>query len=398
MNTDVSRGSTMKLHTLRKFIIMKYRQFRFWIFVIGIFAIAPPSVQSQENNVIMSHHGYGIGGFSLFEPDIPTPSIAPFVMFLPGWSVTNPDNYGALLDHLVKTGHVVAMVFYMNDSNTPTPTFTDNVMKGLRNALDELANPGHVQPDMSHFSIIGHSAGALEAVNYAIVASDYDMPNAGLLFGITPGTSQVARKWNWLPCQMYRYGGIPIFPDDILNTDPNWNQEAPFQRMNSCMMLRNVTRIPSLTYMVMVGGDRDGFARNDDALSILEGATQVPVERRIFYCMNTKIQLNDKNRLDIELANHYFASSLDMDYNNNSPQGITLFGVNSRRVARVTERQNRRMEMHQQQVVNTLDNELWSLFDQAEQVAFDGNSWTLPVTHVDQLSGTIGRLPLCSKP
>jgi hypothetical protein len=59
------------------------------------------------------------------------------------------------------------------------------------------------------------------------------------------------------------------------------------------------------------------------------------------------------------------------------------------------------MEARQQQVVNVLDHELWDLFDQTEQVAFGGASWTLPVTPLDQLAQTVDvndRAPYCVKP
>lgn len=375
-----------------------------WVGIVGMVVAGLQYAQAQAQEVLphaavaMSHHGYGIGGFSLFEPQAPTPAKAPFVVFLPGWTVTNPDNYGAWLDRLVKTGHVVAMVFYMDNSSTPTPTYTANVMLGLHNALAELAKPGHVQPDLSRFAIIGHSSGALEAVNYAIEAADYGLPAAGLLFGINPGTSQVTQQWRWLPCLTYRYGSPPILPDTVMNTEPNWGQEAPDQRWTSCMMLRDVTRIPPDSHLVMVGADRDGFARNEDALRILEGAAQVPPQQRIFYCMTTEPRPTGGQ---LALANHYIASALDIAYDNGSPQGITLFGDNPRLVARATERQRRRMEARQQQVVNALDDELWGLFDQAEQVAFDEARWTLPVTHTDQLAQTVGfarRTPYCIKP
>lgn len=379
-----------------------------WIGVMGmlvaglLYAHTQAKAQDQDPlphaAVAMSHHGYGIGGFSLFEPQAPTPAQAPLVMFLPGWTVSNPDNYGGWLDRLVKTGHVVAMVFYMDNSSTPTPTFTANVMLGLHNALAELAKPGHVQPDLSRFAIIGHSSGALEAVNYAIEAADYGLPAAGLLFGITPGTSQVTQQWRWLPCLTYRYGSLPILPGTVMNTEPNWGQETPAQRWNSCMMLRDVTRLPLGSHLVMVGGDRDGFARNEDALRILEGATQLPAPQRVFYCMTTELPSTDGQ---LALANHYFASALDIAYDNGAPQGITLFGDNPRLVARATERQRRRMEARQQQVINALDYELWDLFAQAEQVVFDGASWTLPVTFPDQLAQTVGfarRVPYCIKP
>ena len=373
-----------------------------WLCFMLLATAGMQQVLAQETaphaGVTMSHHGYGIGGFSLFEPRDPTPAKAPLVVFLPGWTVTNPDNYGAWLDRLVKTGHVVAMVFYMDSSSTPTPTYTANMMLGMQNALAELSRPGHVQPDLSRFSIIGHSSGGLEAVNYAIEAADYGLPPAGLLFGLNPGTSQVTQQWRWLPCLTYRYGSLPILPQTVLNTEPNWGQDTEAQRWSSCMMLRDVTRIPPTTHLVMVGGDRDVFARNEDALRILEGAAQVPAQQRAFYCMTTEPRSAQDQ---LALANHYFPSALDIAYDNGSPQGITLFGDNPRLVERATERQRRRMEVRQQQVVNVLDRELWDLFDQAEQVAFGGASWTLPITPLDQLAQTVGfarRTPYCIKP
>ena len=65
----------------------------------------------------MIKNRYGQGGkeYWIYEPDRPKPKTAPVVIFLHGWSGTNPLYYGAWIDHIVKRGNIVVFPRYQSN-------------------------------------------------------------------------------------------------------------------------------------------------------------------------------------------------------------------------------------------------------------------------------------------
>jgi dienelactone hydrolase len=117
--------------------------------------------------------GLGPRSYWLFEPERPRPEAAPVVVFLHGWFAVNPGFYGAWIDHLVRTGHVVIFPRYQNDIGTMPQDFLPNAMAAIHDAMGVL-NDGvvHVRADSKRFALIGHSAGANLAAQIAALASD----------------------------------------------------------------------------------------------------------------------------------------------------------------------------------------------------------------------------------
>lgn len=122
--------------------------------------------------------GDGPRSYWLFEPADPKPERASVVVFLHGWFAVNPAFYGAWIDHLVRSGHVVVFPRYQNDVGTLPRDFLPNAMAAIRDAIQVLEGGlAHVRPDLKRFALIGHSAGGNLAAQIAAVASD---PHAGL--------------------------------------------------------------------------------------------------------------------------------------------------------------------------------------------------------------------------
>src|SRR6516225_6345312 len=117
--------------------------------------------------------GQGPRSYLIFEPDKPRPEEkVPVVVLLHGWFAVNPGFYGAWIDHLVRTGHVVIFPRYQNDIGTMPQDFLPNAMAAIHDAMGVL-NDGvvHVRADSKRFALIGHSAGANLAAQIAALAS-----------------------------------------------------------------------------------------------------------------------------------------------------------------------------------------------------------------------------------
>jgi acetyl esterase/lipase len=122
--------------------------------------------------------GDGPRSYWVFEPADPKPQCASVVVFLHGWFAVNPAFYGAWIDHLVRSGHIVVFPRYQNDVGTLPREFLPNALAAIRDALDVLeAGIRHVRPDLGRFALIGHSAGGNLAAQIAAVSTD---PHSGL--------------------------------------------------------------------------------------------------------------------------------------------------------------------------------------------------------------------------
>jgi acetyl esterase/lipase len=146
----------------------------------GAPANGPPAsdVVYPHQSVKRFELGDGPRSYWLFEPAEPKPERAAVIVFLHGWFAVNPAFYGAWIDHLVRSGHVVVFPRYQNDVGTLPREFLPNAMAAIRDALGVLeAGVKHVRPDPGRFVLIGHSAGGNLAAQIAAVTSD---PHSGL--------------------------------------------------------------------------------------------------------------------------------------------------------------------------------------------------------------------------
>lgn len=132
---------------------------------------------------------YGVGetAFWLFEPDGPKPAMAPVVLFLHGWTAVDPASYMAWIHHIVQRGHIVIYPVYQIVPTTPFSAGTDNAIQGVKDALVELANLGHVTPDLTRVGAVGHSFGGMMTANFAVRAAAEGLPPIQAIMPAEPG-------------------------------------------------------------------------------------------------------------------------------------------------------------------------------------------------------------------
>jgi pimeloyl-ACP methyl ester carboxylesterase len=135
-----------------------------------------------------AEYGTGPRSYWLFEPRQPTPETAPLVIFLHGWLAVNPGVYGAWIDHLVRSGHIVVFPRYQDDVATHPSEFLPNALEAVNDAILVLStSQGHVRPDLKRFAMIGHSAGGNLAAQMAAVADEADLPRPRAVIVVNPG-------------------------------------------------------------------------------------------------------------------------------------------------------------------------------------------------------------------
>jgi len=120
-----------------------------------------------------THHAATVSGSSahpgdyvLYEPDKPKSTSAPVVVFLHGAQLSDhrPD-YEPLIGNLVKNqGYVV---LYAEEGTNDAANYARSARAAIRAGLTELARPGHVHYDQTHFGIVGFSLGGMVAMRLA---------------------------------------------------------------------------------------------------------------------------------------------------------------------------------------------------------------------------------------
>ncbi len=146
-----------------------------------------PGVQTERRMA-------GVTGYWLLVPtdaggDAMLDERLPLVIFLHGFSAIDPIAYGAWLDHIVQRGAIVLYPIYQSDDQFigGTDQFLPNVRTAVRSAVDELTSDSPDALDLSRVALAGHSAGGLLAVQYALTASESDLPVPTALMTLMPG-------------------------------------------------------------------------------------------------------------------------------------------------------------------------------------------------------------------
>lgn len=158
----------------------------------------PGGSEYRHREVRETEHGEGGLYFWIIEPSRPTPKSAPVVIFLHGWSATNPDTYRGWIEHLAMRGNIVVYPRYQDRLLTPAAEYLPNVVASFRAALAVLKRPGHVVPDLARVAVVGHSVGGVEAVNYAVTAREEGLPVPKAVMSVQPGRGP-ARRVNLVP-------------------------------------------------------------------------------------------------------------------------------------------------------------------------------------------------------
>ncbi|TXN83419.1 alpha/beta hydrolase [Methylobacterium sp. WL8] len=169
----------------------------------------------------------------------------PVVVFLHGWGATNPQSYGAWIDHLARNGWVVLFPRFQEVNRTRPADAVANAEGALKVALDALSADADAKPDLTKVALIGHLAGVPLAMDIAADAKDQGLPAPKLVFGVMPG-------------------GIASGPK------------------SRGVVLGDLTRIAPQTLLVTMIGDRDARAADLAARRLLREASAVPIERKLF--------------------------------------------------------------------------------------------------------------------
>ncbi len=119
----------------------------------------------------------GVQRYWLYEPAEPTPASAPVVLYLHGYGATEPDAYHDLMAHMARKGFTVIYPRYGWPWNPAV--YEQNAVDALVDALDRLAGPGHVDPELDHFAVAGHSLGGILSLRIANRAKTSGLPMPG---------------------------------------------------------------------------------------------------------------------------------------------------------------------------------------------------------------------------
>jgi acetyl esterase/lipase len=115
------------------------------------------------------------------------------VVFYHGWYATSPGVYGAWIEHLVRSGHVVVFPRYHPAMAVPPFDYFNDAMEAVRDALKVLNTAaGHVKPDINRVAVIGHSGGGPLAMQFAAAARDFGLPAPRAVVSLMPG--EVTRR------------------------------------------------------------------------------------------------------------------------------------------------------------------------------------------------------------
>jgi pimeloyl-ACP methyl ester carboxylesterase len=214
-------------------------------------ATGPGGSDYAYDRVVFSEHGEEAGGYLLFEPADPhgggtpvAPAPVPVVLFFSacceGDDLNDIADNGApwldWIEHLVRRGAVVVFPLW-----NPLDPMT-GVITAVRSALAELEGSGHPPTDPAQLVAVGHSFGAMLAVQYAASAADEGLPVPIALLSIAPG-------WGELPCA-----------------------------------LENTRAVPSTTRLLVLVADNDYQAI---ALEIWARLDQIPADRRDFLVVHS---------------------------------------------------------------------------------------------------------------
>ncbi|MDR0481505.1 MAG: alpha/beta hydrolase fold domain-containing protein, partial [Gallionellaceae bacterium] len=118
----------------------------------------------------------------------------PMVFFHHGWRGMNPMNFGALIDHLARSGQVVIYPVYQDSDSTSPQVVTRNAAAADRRALAALNERYRLTPDPQRILYYGFSMGAAISLNFALEPKRYGLPAPRALVLAAPGDAMhVAR-------------------------------------------------------------------------------------------------------------------------------------------------------------------------------------------------------------
>ena len=170
--------------------------------------------------------------------------------------------------------------------------------------------------------------------------------------------------------------GLPQ-PKVIFSADPGRTALIPGQGLNGELMrIEDLSQLPADTLLLSVYGDKDRYygMRGQDAVLLLVAASSLPPQNRLLYLVQS-VGLRER-------ATHFYPSAPDPDYDNGQPAGLNLVP----QLPRVSAAINTFARLAQAQLIlDSLDYELWRLFDEARAVRFDDATWSMPVIPFNEI-------------
>jgi acetyl esterase/lipase len=259
--------------------------------------------------------GKGASQVWIFFPESPKPESANTVVFLHGWRALDPAPYGGWIDHIARSGISVLYPLFEESRSDPAENSLRNAIESTKQALQYLVDAGPVRPDLSNFSVVGHSFGGGLAAQMAGLAAASGLPQLHSVMPVMPG---------WLASKNY--------PTD------------------------NLARIPPSTYLLIVEGDRDQFQNTRHGSTIFKATTQIPRDQKAF------VRLLSTKGL---IADHYAPLSPDPAYHlEEESVGATLRKEIAKLLIGVRSGET-----------DALDRQgLWPMFDELMKVAATGGS------------------------
>src|SRR6266850_524001 len=263
--------------------------------------------------VTMERVGEGGQAAWIFTPNDPRPTTAPVILFIHGYRATDPYEYGAWIDHLVKRGNIVIYPIYEEEYGDSDPKIFRNLVEGSKTAINHLMTRGPVTPDLQRYAIVGHSFGG--GLSTVLAARAHEV-------------------------------GLPV-PKAIMSVEPGWRDNGKFPT-------EYLDRIPPSVLLVVVEADQDQFADSRQGSTILSKTSQIPQSQKGYI----RLQSNRESKL---VADHYAPLAPDEAY----------------RLEHKTRREERRERIVSKIMkirdgeIDALDrNGFWKLFDALAEGAF----------------------------
>ena len=160
----------------------------------------------------------------------------PAIIFLHGWGIVEPSAYRGWIRHLARRGNTVIVPRYQVDARANPATVRAAALAGIRRALET------APAAQGTLVLVGHSAGAALAADYAAIAAAERLPAPVAVFAVYPGRR------------------ILGYPAGIPEADP--------------------ARIPAATRLTVLAGTQDTVVGQTPAQRLLRRATAIPRVRR----------------------------------------------------------------------------------------------------------------------
>ena len=175
---------------LLSILIMTPIQAQAWLSEVDLSLYSPQSYKAREIHqaVKLRVIGEKENRVFIFIPASPAPdNEVPVIFFHHGWQIMNPMNFGSLIDHLVRSGHVVIYPVFQDGERTSPLALTRNAGEANRAALNKLAEEFSLTPKQGQTLYYGFSIGAAIAVNLALAHQDYGLPAPDAMMLVAPG-------------------------------------------------------------------------------------------------------------------------------------------------------------------------------------------------------------------